>query len=243
MNTPLVQIDILSCYPIGASQKLNLSAKVARCTPDAKAGILAIDAELKTRGGKLVLSDLFRSYDMQLQSHNDYVNKKKKAYSPPPGGSLHEAGRAFDMDLSQIKVPLSDFWEIAAKHGFLPIIATPNPNMSECWHFDCAGSHRLVFDYYKAGNGKNLGAYAAMASSAINAVGIKVDVFAGRAREAFIQAGAIRLGGDPGNIDGYIGKRTWGSLEPLGITPGAGVPAAVYAISNLLKQKFPKEYA
>jgi len=37
-----------------------------------------------------MLSDLLRSYDMQLQAHLDYTSGKKSAFSPAPGGSMHE---------------------------------------------------------------------------------------------------------------------------------------------------------
>ena len=62
--------------------------------------LYGIRDELQAQGGKLELSDLFRSYDMQLQAHLDYTSGKKKAFSPPPGSSMHESGRAFDVDLA-----------------------------------------------------------------------------------------------------------------------------------------------
>ena len=65
---------------------------MAQCTPDMKADRRR---RLQAKGGKLILSDLFRSYQMQFDAHQDFVTGRKKANSPPPGGSLHEAGRAF----------------------------------------------------------------------------------------------------------------------------------------------------
>jgi LAS superfamily LD-carboxypeptidase LdcB len=91
-------------------------------------------------GHNLRLSDLFRSYEMQRQAHLDFVEKRKKAFSPPPGGSMHEAGRAMDIDLSSMGVPLKQFWEIANAHGFFPIIDAPIASRSESWHFDCRGA-------------------------------------------------------------------------------------------------------
>src|SRR5438045_3166741 len=99
MSAPLVKIQYPSIYMSGTT-RANLPDRMAKCSPDTKKAIYAIKADLIKEGGDLILSDLFRSYDMQLQSHKDYVMKKKKAFSPPPGGSMHEAGRAFDMDLS-----------------------------------------------------------------------------------------------------------------------------------------------
>src|SRR6266849_5051354 len=113
----LVDITVTSIY----NNNGPLPARLARCTPDTKTAILALADDLNQAGGVLRLSDLFRSHDMQLGSHLDFVSGRKKAFSPPPGGSLHEAGRAMDIDLSSIGVPLPQFWEIARAHGFTPI--------------------------------------------------------------------------------------------------------------------------
>jgi D-alanyl-D-alanine dipeptidase len=154
MPSPLVKPVIMSIYEAGG-QRVLMPERMARVTPDLKRALYGIRDELKASGGKLELSDLFRSYDMQLQAHLDYTSKKKKAYSPPPGGSMHEAGRAFDLDLARIKVTLAAFWEIAKRWGVVPIIDKPSTRISECWHFECRGSHQLVRDYYAAGKGTN----------------------------------------------------------------------------------------
>src|SRR5262245_42851212 len=156
MTAPLSEISILSVYKNSSGQRLPLPKRMAQCTPDMEAAIGAIAAELEQKHGKLFLSDLFRSFDMQLQSHMDFVNGKKKAFSPPPGGSLHEAGRALDLDLDSLGMKLSDFWEIARPEGLLPIIDKPNSSLNESWHFDCRGSHQIVYEYYRDGKGTNL---------------------------------------------------------------------------------------
>lgn len=242
MKTPLNKIDFPSIYKDGTGKGLNLPTRMAKCTPDTKRAIMAIAKDLEAAGGKLVLSDLFRSYDMQLQAHNDYVTKKKKAYSPPPGGSLHEAGRGMDIDLSAIKIPLKDFWVIAAKYGFYPIIAEPNPKTSEAWHFDCQGSHRLVYEYYKAGKATNMKPYTAMAASGILAIGVRVDQFKTRQREAAIQAGLIRLGYDIGGIDGDIGPNTHNALKKAKIMSG-DVASVLESVEALLQKKYPGEFS
>ncbi|MCX6633457.1 MAG: hypothetical protein NTW28_38165 [Candidatus Solibacter sp.] len=47
--------------------------------------------DLKGLGFEIRLSDLFRSHDQQQQSHDDFVQGKKKALSPAPGGNLRGA--------------------------------------------------------------------------------------------------------------------------------------------------------
>lgn len=241
MKTPLEAIEILSIYKVNGKRVL-LPKRMASCTPDTRVALSKIGDDVAAAGGKLILSDLFRSYEMQLQSHLDFVTKKKKAFSPPPGGSLHEAGRAMDLDLDALNMPLKDFWPIAARHGFSPIISAPDSTKSEAWHFDCRGSHNLVYEYYSKGKGNNMKPYEAMATSGIMAIGVKVDRFGANQDAAAIQAGLIRLGDELGNIDGSIGNKTRGALERAGIPFGEPV-GVLSAIEDLLRQKFPEEYA
>jgi D-alanyl-D-alanine dipeptidase len=134
MTAPLNEITITSVYTNKNGERVPLPKRMALCTPDMEAAIRAVSAQLSQHGGRLFLSDLFRSFDMQLQSHMDFVNGKKTAFSPPPGGSTHEAGRALDLDLDSLKVTLADFWEIARPQGLLPIIDKPDPKLKESWH-------------------------------------------------------------------------------------------------------------
>ena len=241
MRAPLVPIDWPSIYFKNAVRQ-PLPKRMAQCTPDMKAAIAKASAALEAAGGKLFLSDLFRSYEMQTQANLDFVQKRKKAFSPPAGGSLHEAGRAFDLDLDSLGVTLARFWKLAAPAGLVPIIAAPTAGVSESWHFECRGSHQLVYDYYKAGKGTNFDKpYKAMAASAIVSVGIKVDKFGASQDEAFVQSGLIRLGGDIGNIDGAIGQRSRKALTALGIDQSS-LAASVAGVGAALKAKFPAEY-
>lgn len=239
MFAPLVPIKIASVYDG------DLPKRMAKCSVDMVATLRAVTADLAGTGNALVLSDLFRSYDMQKQSNLDFVNKKKKAFSPPPGGSFHEAGRAFDLDLAKIKkMGLKDFWVVAKKHGLLPIINEPTAGVSESWHFDCRGSHDKVYAYYKAGKGRNFDKpYAAAAASAIVSIGQKVDVLGPDPVPAYIQSGLIRLGHEIGNLDGQLGQRSSDALTALGIDPQSGLANVAAAIGAKLQAAFPTEYA
>lgn len=241
MAAPLVRPIVMSVYEVNR-QRVLLPERMARSTPDMKKAMYGIRAEVEAAGGKFVLSDLFRSYDMQLQAHLDFTSGKKKAFSPPPGSSMHEAGRAFDVDLKGLKMSLAEFWELAQKSGVVPIIAQPDPKASEAWHFECRGSHQLVHDYYKAGKGTNFSKpAAAMAASAIIAAGLVHDRFKNKEEAAYIQSGLIRVGQEIGNIDGEIGPKTNGVLSSLGIT-GSSRAEQIQALDALLQQKFPDEY-
>jgi len=242
MKAPLVSITIASIYPDKNPNKVPLPKKLAQCSPDMKLALFRAGKDVEAKGGKFRLSDLFRSYDMQMASHMDYVAKRKKAYSPPPGGSLHEAGRAFDMDLDSMKISLADFWVIAAKYGLTPIIDKPTKGVSESWHFECRGSHGLVYDYYKAGKGDNFDKpYQAMAASAIVAVGVRLDKFGDGQDAAYVQSGLIRLGKVIGNLDGSIGPKSRTALDALGIST-ASVVEMVKGVDLALQKTFPGEY-
>lgn len=230
--SPLVPINIASIY------NGPLPHRMAQCTPDTKAAIEAVARDLAGLGFGIRLSDLFRSKEMQEQSHADFVEGRKKAFSPAPGGSLHEAGRAMDIDLGSIGVPLDKFWEIAKGHGFSPIIDTPDPHRSESWHFDCQGSHRAVYEYVQSGKaGTMLAPYTQMAQSAILSIGVVLDAVPAQ-DVAYLQAGLIRLGFDPGRIDGVQGNRTTRALQDA----GANLAGPATWLSDALRAKFPAEY-
>lgn len=241
MNAPLVPVQVLSIYKV-AGQQVLLPKRMALATPDMKAAIARIGEEVAGRGGRFVLSDLYRSYDMQLQAHLDYKAGKKSAFSPAPGGSMHEAGRAFDVDLGALGMPLADFWDLCRPLGVVPIIAQPVSGASESWHFECRGSHQKVYDYYREKLGRNFRSpAAAMAASAIVATGVRVDAFGDKLAGAQIQSALIRLGAILGNLDGDVGPRTRAALEQFGVT--ASDPAAqLRQLHELLQEKYPEEY-
>jgi hypothetical protein len=237
MFAPLEDIQIKSIY--GG----DLPKRMAHCTTDMLSAVRLVAADVKAAGGELILSDMYRSYEMQLQAHLDYVTGKKTAYSPPPGGSMHEAGRAFDLDLKALKMKLSDFWKIAEKHRLKPVIDTPSAGANEAWHFDCRGSHDLVYKYYASGNGDNFAEpYTAMAASAIVSTGVKVDALGSDPITGFIQSGLIRLGQTIGDLDGRLGPKTRAALGALGIDPDASNDVVAGAIEKRLQAAFPEEY-
>lgn len=242
MKTPLLPIQIASIYKSSSGRRIYLPSRMAVCTPDTNSAILGIKAEIESLGGQLYLSDLFRSYDMQFQANLDYTSGKKKAYSPPPGGSMHEAGRAFDIDLSAIGISLDKFWNIAAKFGVSPIISKPDPSMKEAWHFDCRGSHGLIYNYYASGKGTNMKPYQAMTASAILSAGLQHDMFRGKERAACVQSMLVRLGHDIGNIDGLIGRKTRSALASIGV-PEYNLEETIDALEDLVQLTFPDEFS
>lgn len=231
--TPLVPVTIASVY------KGKLPRRMALCTPDTAAGLRNIVQDLRSLGYELRVSDLFRSHEMQKRAHEDYLRRRKNVYSPPPGSSMHEAGRAVDVDLSSVGVPLAKFWEIARAHGFYPVVERPDPALKEAWHFDCRGSHHAVYEHSKKSRGVGqAGPYPQMARSAILAIGVPLESLPDR-DVAFLQSALIRLGFDPGPIDGRLGPRTRAALREAGCPDPEGAAAC---LGERLRAAFPLEF-
>src|SRR5260370_10543339 len=138
--TPLVPINIASIY------QGPLPHRLAQCTPDTKAAIEAVARDLAAMGFGIRLSDLFRSHDMQSQSHADFVEGRKKAFSPPPGESLHEAGRGVDFGVSSIGGALPRVWEMCKAHGFRPALDGADPHPCGSFHFDMKRRHGAMYE-------------------------------------------------------------------------------------------------
>ena len=229
MLTPLVPVTLPSIY-----NNQPLPARMALASKDFAIALADLSAKLPN----LRWSDLFRSYEMQKAANADYLQGRKKAFSPPPGGSLHEAGRAMDIDLSTIGMSMADFWAFLKPLGMVPIIAQPNSGTSEAWHFEYRGSHQLVYDYAAAGNVRaDISPYKQAAASAILGIGIHVDE-AKDQTVALVQSALIRLGFDPGPIDGDPGDRTAAALQKAGAT----LDTAESVLAPMLQESFPQEY-
>jgi len=234
MLKPIVVASIYNNKP--------MPSRMALCTSDMIDGIKALEEALAAKGAKLILSDLFRSYDMQFQAHLDYTSGKKKAFSPAPGGSMHEAGRAMDISLEAISpLSLQEFWDIAKPIGFMPIIDKPKMGASESWHFDFRGSFQKVYDYAKA-HSPSWKPYQIMAALAILEQGIEVDVLKENRQGFVIQSALVRLGATFGAIDGQIGPQCQKAIKDMGYT-GSSDLGAVYAFLNAkVREAFPNEY-
>jgi peptidoglycan hydrolase-like protein with peptidoglycan-binding domain len=77
-----------------------------------------------------------------------------------------------------------------------------------------------------------------MAQSGILALGVVLDAVPAQ-DVAYLQAGLIRLGGDPGKIDGVLGDRTKSALK----NAGADMDNPAAWLDAQLRAKFAGEYA
>jgi len=99
-----------------------LPKRMAKLHPDIVDSFYEIVKDVKKAGGKLIVSDMFRPWEVQVD-----LRKRKPRLANPPGKSYHEAGLAFDFDTGRLGIPMAEFHRIIRKHGWEPI-------RSESWH-------------------------------------------------------------------------------------------------------------
>lgn len=193
--------------------------KCGHAAPDMVEGLRRLAEDLSG----IRVTDCFRDIGTQEKLRRKYENwvnaGKPKEFNPAfmknafvaiPGKSMHNGGRAIDLDIGALRVAygeqyLDEFWPLAAARGFTPVIARPIEGSSECWHFDFKGYWQPVFDRL----GYEQGVLAANCS--VNMAG------AFQSQERKIQAHVVRLGKDIGEIDGILGKRSRAALLELGL--------------------------
>ncbi len=238
MYTPLIHLDYQHInFKDETNKETCKKSTLALCTPDTAKAILSIAAELDKQGKKLVINSLFRTYHKQEQLHNANPGNATK-----PGNSPHHSGRAFDIQTDEELIgDLIEFRTLAKKFGVVPIYENvPISEAKEIWHFECRGSHQKIIDYYRKNGFEN--AKLAMNHSAMLAVGVPVVKYLDCQKEANIQASLIRLGYDPGPIDGIIGPRTRAALEQANIDTNLPVAYIEEILQKQLVKEFPEEY-
>lgn len=148
-----------------------------------------------------------------------------QAYATKPGGSWHEAGRAVDFAVFEVRdgrrvsimgfddvdpeEHLEVFWAIVKPLGWVPIINKPSLNMEECWHFEYRGIWADAVEQI---------GYRTAVKAAILDIGNLGDG-QDSTESMFIQAQLLRLGRyEIGRIDGIMGEKTMAALDALGVS-------------------------
>lgn len=219
-----------------------------RCTPGTARALLALDADMKARGSAgLRLTEVCRPWRVQAAERSK-LEHWWAAGKPKPGArgwneatmrttfvtrageGNHNWGAAIDIDVEGLDFPgvapdrqLAVFWELAAEHGFRPIIAHPNGAQAEAWHFDHVGPLQNVYDMVKEYGAGKLDPYAETARAGC----VLTGVFEGdRKMERLVQARLLLAGHWCGPCDGLIGPTTMAALKELGLSgPRSSAPA------------------
>lgn len=207
---PLTHITKWSCYFRGRNRVL-LPTRMAKLMPDAAASLDLLERNLLetfdcvgSPDDGLFLSDAYRSPEEQSKAHQDWKMGRKSAYSPPSGGSWHEVGRAIDIDVAALPCKLGEFWTIARRYGWTPIIPNANPRTSECWHFERRGTHALVPAPWR------------LPSAWLDVYGSHKDIPSHRKKEYIAQLALYRMGFPCGAIDGIVGPVTERAMSEAG---------------------------
>lgn len=92
---------------------------------------------------------MLRTAAMQQKAHEDYKSGRKSSYSPPACSSVHESGRAIDIDAFDTGIGHKRTREILNANGWINIVETLTD--SECWHYEFRGQkweeYRKAHDY------------------------------------------------------------------------------------------------
>lgn len=191
---------------------------------DVAKALLAADKVIAIARGDFRILDLVRNVSQQAKGRKKYetwlaAGKPKQsssrwdsgimkdAYIARPGRSMHNAGRAMDVDLSSLNFvgdpdkQLDTLWGIIEPLGWDPIIKRPDEGASEAWHFDFWGPWQGTYD---------LLGYEQAAMCAVLDLG-HVELF-DRGVQRAIQAHLHRAGHDVGDVDGWIGSKTMRGL-------------------------------
>ncbi len=115
-----------------------LPARMAKLARPAAVALRKVYDDVVAAGGHLYISDMFRSFADQQKAHEDWKTGRKSAYSPPACNSVHESGRAIDIDAFDTVIGHKKVREILKKHGWVNIVATLTG--SECWHYEFRGA-------------------------------------------------------------------------------------------------------
>ena len=132
-----------------------LPARMAKLVKPAAEALAKVFEDIVAEGGCLYLSDMFRSANEQQKAHEDWKAGRKSAYSPPACASVHEAGRAIDIDAFDTVIGHKRVREILNKHGWINIVETLTG--AECWHYEFREAR---WEDYKAEHGYQAMAHA-----------------------------------------------------------------------------------
>lgn len=98
-------------------------AHMSKLHEDVVSSFYRICERVKALGGEIVISDMFRSHLMQVK-----LRAEKPKLAAPPGRSYHEAGLAFDIDVSRQIIGFRHLEAIMNSEGWTTI-------KGEHWHW------------------------------------------------------------------------------------------------------------
>ncbi len=250
---PLARVQ---CKTVGPEGKTPIEPRYTG-SPATARDLDALVEQLDALGSDFRIRQVFRSNREQQEVFTKYQNWRAAGCPKPgtarwsnttmstaaasaPNRSHHGWGGAMDIGLGNLQfadgisgdAALARFWDLAAEHGFTPIISEPRMSRSEAWHFDHLGPMKAVRDLFYAHRAENP-EYASAAGHAAEVGCILMGTHTGMSQMArMVQARLLAHGVFIGLPDGKIGPMTLRGLAAVGITTTGTFDAAT-AIARL----------
>ena len=183
-----------------------LPQRMAKLVKPAAQALQQVYKDIVAEGGHLFISDMFRSFAEQQKAHEDWKSGRKSAFSPPACNSVHESGRAMDIDAFDTVIGHKRVREILIKHGWVNIVQTLTGD--ECWHYEF---REEKWETFKQNNG-----YEAMARGMKEEIGNVKDVAKAEAKKddvRLLQTALNKVMGTNLEIDGIYGEGTRGAVR------------------------------
>ncbi len=195
----VVRVRVPGIY--GPRKGLPLPRRMARLVRPAALALKKVYQDIVAEGGRLYLTDMFRSAADQQRAHADYLTGRKSSYSPPACSSVHEAARAVDIDTADTIIGHRRVREILNNHGWINIVdSLTGP---ECWHYEFREKR---WEQYRREHG-----YRAMAHATKKAIGNTAGLRRSKQEEETcrgVQAELNRILPARLVVDGIYGEKT-----------------------------------
>lgn len=119
----------LSVYQNVHGVRIPLPVDQAYLTGDAEMALHTTLAQVGDAGGRILITSMWRTPEQQMLRWTDFQTGNKRSYSPLPGRSMHECGRAIDIDTraDSLKLPHSKIREILLANRWFPIVELGKP--------------------------------------------------------------------------------------------------------------------
>ena len=166
----VLKVKVPSIYPYKGSP---IPKRMGRLVKEAAYSLKEVYEGVVAAGGHLYISDMFRSAREQQKAHEDYKSGRKTAYSPPACSSVHEAGRAIDIDAFDTLIGHKKVRDILNRNGWTNIVDTLTG--AECWHYEYRGK----WEKFRKQRAKQLGnsqAYREMVRMMKEEIGNKAGI-------------------------------------------------------------------
>jgi hypothetical protein len=126
---------LMSVYQNVQKQKIPIGPEKAYLAKGAMEDLYKANISIVDEGGRLYISSMWRDPEEQFKAWLDFKSGRKNSYSPPPCFSMHECGRAIDIDTrsDSTKITHDKLRAILSKYNWYPVVPVGQPGD---WHYE-----------------------------------------------------------------------------------------------------------